>query len=110
MPQITIETIVERWKGLERPLFRGKLIDADGCKCAQGDVLSCAGFSDEDLRKMEQDFADTETARVLGISRTHAIWLRTVNDSIGGAPQIVLSNPEELVGPNAPILLAFWKY
>jgi hypothetical protein len=96
---VTIEKMVERWSGLERPLFKGKLIDPDGCKCAQGDVLSCAGWTDEQLRSLVQENADREVAKILGISKTHSVWLRVVNDSVGGAPQVVLSNPEELVGP-----------
>ena len=108
--EITISSIVKRWSGLERPLFKGKLIDTDGCKCAQGDVLSCAGFSDDELRRMAQSKADVETARILEISMAHSILLRSVNDKAGGAPQIVLSNPEQILGEKAPLLLAFWLY
>ena len=96
MSEVTIATMTARWSGLERPLFKGKLIDNDGCKCAQGDVLFCAGYTDEQLRKMKQSKADTETARVLGISRTHAVLLRQVNDKVDGAPQLVLTNPEQI--------------
>ncbi len=110
MSKVTIQSMVERWSGLERPLFKGKLIDNDGCKCAQGDVLSCAGFSDDELRRMGQAKADKETARILGISKTHAVLLRQVNDSAGGAPQLVLSNPEQILGAKATILLAFWLH
>jgi hypothetical protein len=106
--EVTIANMVERWSGLERPLFKGKLIDNDGCKCAQGDVLSCAGFSDDELRRMDQAKADKETARILGISTTHAVILRLVNDQDDGAPQIVLSNPAKILGDQAPLLLAFW--
>jgi hypothetical protein len=107
---VTIDTMLERWSGLERPLFKGKLIDAEGCKCAQGDVLFCAGFTDAQLRNMEQSEADKETAKILGISRTHAVLLRYVNDKSSGCPQLVLSNPEQIIGDKAPILLAFWLY
>jgi hypothetical protein len=102
--------MAERWVGLERPLFKGKLIDYDGCKCAQGDVLFCAGYSDEELRSMSQNNADAETARLLGISRTHAVLLRNVNDRVGGAPQLVLTNPEQIIGDKAETLLAFWFF
>jgi hypothetical protein len=107
---VTIDTMLERWSGLERPLFKGKLIDAEGCKCAQGDVLFCAGFTDAQLRNMEQSKADRETATILGISRTHAVLLRNVNDKSRGCPQLVLSHPEQIIGDKAPILLAFWLY
>jgi hypothetical protein len=107
---VTIEAMVQRWSGMERPLFRGKLIDTDGCKCAQGDVLSCAGFTDDELREMTEYNADKEVARILGISRTHAVLLRKVNDKVGGSPQIVLSNPEQIIGDKSQLLLAFWLY
>jgi len=107
---VTIETMVQRWSGLERPLFKGKLIDRDGCKCAQGDVLSCAGFTDHQLRAMTQNKADKEVAAILGISRTHAVLLRNVNDKVGGAPQLVLSDPAQVIGDQAPLLLAFWLH
>jgi hypothetical protein len=107
---VTIANIVERWSGLEQPLFKGQLIDAEGCKCAQGDVLSCAGWTDQQLRELTQGKADVEVAKVLGISRTHAILLRHVNDKVGGAPQLVLSHPEQILGEKAPLLLAFWLY
>ena len=108
MKNVTIESIVERWTGLERPLFKGKLIDADGCKCAQGDALFCAGYTDAELRSMDQRKADKETARILGISITHSVLLRSVNDEQGGCPQLVLSNPEQIIGGKAPLLIAFW--
>ncbi len=107
---VTIEAMIERWSGMDRPLFKGKLIDTDGCKCAQGDVLSCAGFTDEQLREMTQFNADKEVAQILGISRTHAVLLRNVNDKIGGAPQLVLSEPAQIIGDQAPLLLAFWLH
>jgi hypothetical protein len=110
MSNVSIETMVERWSGLERPLFKDKLIDTDGCKCAQGDVLFCAGFTDEQLRQMTQDKADKEVASILAISRTHAVLLRNVNDKVGGAPQLVLSDPAQVIGNKAPYLLAFWLY
>ena len=114
--EVTIATMVARWSSSERPLFKGKLIDEDGCKCAQGDVLSCAGYTDKQLRRYAdgkdggQASADAETARVLGISRIHAVLLRQVNDAVGGAPQLVLTNPEQILGDKASLLLAFWKY
>jgi hypothetical protein len=110
MKHVSIESMVERWTSLKRPLFRGQLIDHDGCKCAQGDVLFCAGYTDEQLRGMAQSKADAETARVLGISRTHAVLLRNVNDKQGGCPQLVLSHPEKVLGDKAQILLAFWLH
>lgn len=108
--KVEISDIVTRWQGRERPLFKGCLIDDDGCKCAQGDVLSFAGYTDKELRKMAQHSADKITAKLLGISITHAVLLRRVNDSVGGAPQLVLTNPEEVIGNKAPMLLGFWHF
>jgi len=107
---ITIPEIVNRWQSGERPLFRGRLIDDDGCKCAQGDVLSCAGYSDKQLRAMAQDKADSEVARILGISRAHAVLLRNINDKHDGCPQDVLIAPEKIIGDKARLVLKFWRY
>ena len=116
---------VARWSDPDtQPLFKGRLIDSDffdddgnftgnidgGCACAQGDILLHSGFSPQDLRTMGQIKADEETARLLGISITHAILLRSVNDSEDGCPQDVLTNPEKILGPHAPKILGFWLH
>ena len=103
------EFMVQRWTDPKsRPLFKGSLIDETGCKCAQGDVLSCSGWTDEQLRAMTQDSADSEVAKILGISRAHAVLLRQVNDAKDGCPQEVLSNPEKVLGDQADKVLSFW--
>ena len=94
--EVTIESMVERWNSLDKPLIRGSLIDDDGRKCAQGDVLSCAGWSDDALRRMDQYTADAEVARILGISRTHAVLLRMVGDYGEGEADDVLRAPEKI--------------
>jgi hypothetical protein len=114
---------VARWTDpARRPLFKGMLIDkgdVDGaapgepggpCMCAQGDVLFHNGFTPDDLRAMQQSRADEETARLLGISISHAILLRQVNDGEDGCPQDVLTHPEKVLGPNARGILAFWLH
>jgi hypothetical protein len=106
---ITPEFMVQRWTDPKsRPLFKGSLIDETGCKCAQGDVLACSGWTDEQLRAMTQDSADSEVAKILGISRAHAVLLRQVNDAKDGCPQEVLSNPEKVLGDQADKVLSFW--
>ena len=105
------ESVIQRWESRDRPLFKGKLIDANGCCCAQGDVLRHAGKSDAELRAMDQAVADRETARLLGISRTHAVLLRVINDTADGAPQSVLkaSGLRKILGPHWRLVLAFWR-
>ena len=111
MTTITPESMVQRWTDPKaRPLFRGSLIDDDGCKCAQGDVLACAGWTDDQLRGLSQDKADMEVAKVLGISTAHAVLLRGVNDKKDGCPQDVLAAPEKILGDQAGKLLAFWLH
>jgi len=107
---ITIEKIVRRWDSAERPLFRGCLIDKNGCCCAQGDVLRLAGKSDEELRTMKQYIADREVARLLNISITHSVLLRHVNDKNDGCPQDVLQNPEKILGVETTRILKFWRW
>ena len=111
MTTITPDSMVQRWTDPKaRPLFKGSLIDDDGCKCAQGDVLACAGWTDGQLRELSQDKADMEVAKVLGISTAHAVLLRGVNDKKDGCPQDVLAAPEKILGDQAGNLLAFWLH
>ena len=106
-----IKTLTARWATPEGTPFKGELISTDGCMCAQGQALHfIGGYSADDLRETKQPEADMETARLLGISTTHAILLRIINDSIHGAPSIVLTNPEKILGDQAPAVLAFWRH
>src|SRR5216684_1760500 len=108
---IDIPTICARWRDpTRRPLFKGKLIDDDGCYCAQGDILHIAGWSDDELRRPDQTKVDRDIAKLLGISRTHAVLLRQINDRMDGCPQDVLDAPEKVLGPQAQTLLAFWRH
>lgn len=116
----TLEQIIERWNSGEGKPYKGKLIDFDayeagtdniGCMCAQGQVLHLlGGWEPERLRQTEQVKADEATAKLLNISVAHAILLRDTNDSVDGAPAIVLTNPEKVLGDQAHIVLAFWLY
>lgn len=115
MMTLTIPAIVARWSDpSRRPLFKGQLIDIspDGtvCRCAQGDILHLAGWSDERLAQANQFEADAAVAALLGISRTHSVLLRHINDSADGCPQDVLTAPERVLGPHAHLVLAFWRH
>ncbi len=107
--EVTIESMCQRWRSSERPLFKGALIDSEGCCCAQGDVLRCSGFEDRQIRETNQMAADKAVAKILGISTTHSILLRQQNDKSDGCPQDVLSAPEKILGSEAQRILAFWK-
>jgi len=116
----TIEQLIARWDSPYGHPYKGQLIDWDayeadptdiGCMCVQGQALHLlGGMSPEKIRTMEQSSADRETAKLLGISRTHAVLLRNTNDSIDGAPAIVLTHPEKVLGDQAPTILAFWRH
>ena len=107
----TIDEMVARWNDpTARPLFKGLLINEDGCCCAQGDVLRVSGWTDEQLRNVSQRKADREVAKLLGISLTHAVVLRYINDSADGCPQNVLAHPERILGDQAQRVLAFWRH
>jgi hypothetical protein len=113
-----IAELLERWDSPEGHPYKGSLIDwaayeADpsdiGCMCAQGQALHLlGGWSPQKLSDTAQDDADTETAKLLNISRAHAILLRSVNDTQDGAPAIVLTHPEQIIGDHARQVLAFW--
>jgi hypothetical protein len=104
---------VARWSDpAARPLFKGKLIDDDGCCCAQGDVLRVCGWTDDQLRATAQSDADAEVADLLGISRFHSALLRHVNDQSDGCPQAVLTEAglAAILGPNWRLMLAFGRH
>jgi len=113
------EKILSFWKDPRNIPFKGHLISseppAEGqppttCMCAQGQVLHiAAGLSEEDLLQMEQIDADKEVAELLGISVSHSVLLRVINDTTEGAPSDVLTNPEKYLGPNYETVLDFWK-
>jgi predicted metallopeptidase len=106
---MNVDELLARWP-TEIPM-KGKLIDPDGCMCAQGQVLHyVGGLTPDDLREMEQDDADRQTAELLGISRAHAVLLRVINDDMPGAPTCVLTEPEKVLGEQAQRVLAFWRH
>jgi hypothetical protein len=115
-----IAEILARWDSGEGKPYKGSLIDREayeadptniGCMCAQGQVLHLlGGWSAKKLGSTEQDKADRETAKLLNISIAHSILLRSVNDKVDGAPSIVLTHPEKILGDQAHIVLAFWRH
>jgi len=79
--------------------------------CAQGQVLHFLdGVPAEGLRDYSQTKADKRVAQILGISRAHSILLRIVNDKQDGAPACVIRNPEQVLGDQAFVVLAFWRH
>jgi hypothetical protein len=115
-----IAELLARWDSNEGKPYKGSLInwaayEADetniGCMCAQGQVLHLiAGWSPTKLRDTEQDKADKATAELLNISIAHSILLRSVNDKADGAPSVVLTHPEKILGGQAQTVLAFWLH
>ena len=113
-----IKEIIARWDAGDGKPYKGSLIDwrayeADpenmGCMCAQGQVLALAGgWTPDRLRDTEQAEADAETAKLLNISRAHAVLLRNINDRQDGAPSIVLAAPGKVLGDKWGKLLDFW--
>ncbi len=115
-----IAEIITRWDSGEGKPYKGSLIDWSdyerdtaniGCMCAQGQVLHLlGGWSPKKLRDTDQRKADKATAKLLNISIAHSILLRSINDKQDGAPSIVLTNPEKVLGDQARIVLAFWLH
>ena len=115
-----VADMLRRWDNGDGKPMKGSLIDYSayeenpgdlGCMCAQGQVLHLVGgMSPKEIKNLEQKEADERSMKELGISRAHAILLRNVNDSVDGAPSIVLTHPEKVLGDEAPAILAFWKY
>jgi hypothetical protein len=117
-PTQTISEILARWDAGDGKPYKGNLIDWDAyneggdtlsCMCAQGQVLSLVGgWSPAELRDAAQTKADRETAKLLNISRGHAILLRNINDKQDGAPSIVLTDPAKVLGDQWSKLLDMW--
>jgi hypothetical protein len=115
-----IAELLERWQTDEGKPYKGKLIDqsayeADpgniGCMCAQGQALHLlGGWTPERLWHAEQSEADMATAKLLNISRSHAVLLRLINDQADGAPAVVLTDPGKVLGDQWSKLLDFWWY
>jgi hypothetical protein len=115
-----LDALIARWDSNNGKPYKGRLIDwhayeADsqniGCMCAQGQVLHLVGgWTPQRLRVAQQSDADKATAKLLNISTAHAVLLRSVNDKIDGAPSIVLTHPEKVLGDQAHIVLAFWRH
>lgn len=114
MTQVSIPDVVARWDDpATRPLFKGQLIDENGCCCAQGDILrTYCGWDDIALYngRGNQTEVDKEIADALGISLFQSVLLRVVNDRHDGCPQDVLRAPERVLGGQAPCLLAFGRH
>lgn len=118
IPDLT--PILTRWATDEGRPYKGKLIDQAayakdpdniGCMCAQGQVLHLIGRWDaKKLATTAQSAADKATAALLGISTAHAVLLRNINDNQNGAPAIVLTHPERVLGDQAQTVLAFWRH
>ena len=106
----TVEELLDYWPG--NIPFKGSLVSNDGsCMCAQGQALHFLdSMSAEDLRSFCQAKADKRIAELFGISRAHAVLLRVINDKQDGAPTVVVRNPEQVIGDQAHIVLAFWRH
>ena len=114
----TISDLIARWNTDEGRPYKGALIDLKafyvepdsiGCMCAQGQVLHLVGGWDAyRLNSESQSTADAATAKLLNISRSHAVLLRIVNDNADGAPAVVLTDPEKVLGDQWSKLLDFW--
>lgn len=106
----TVEELLDYWPG--NIPFKGRLVSNDGsCMCAQGQALHFLGnLTIDELRNISQPDADSRVAELFGISVAHSVLLRIVNDSQEGAPSSVIRNPEQVLGDQAQIVLAFWRH
>ena len=112
-----IEELKKLWDTDEGKPYKGCLIEPEsidggiGCMCAQGQVLHfVGGWERTDLIGTNQFTADIEVARLLDIPIVQSVLLRKVNDSVDGAPRVVLDEPEKILGENASEVIAFWRH
>lgn len=115
----TIQDALAYWESGDGRPYMGNLIDRKsyeknpdslGCMCAQGQVLVLSGKRtvEELLDGMEQTLADKEVAEIWNISTAHSILLRKINDSVSGAPFIVIADPGKVLGDKWSKVLDFW--
>jgi hypothetical protein len=106
----TVEELLDYWPG--NIPFKGSLVSDNGsCMCAQGQALHFLdNMSADDLSNLGQEEADKRVAELFGISRAHAVLLRVINDTEDGAPSSVIRNPEQVLGDQAHVVLAFWRH
>ena len=105
----TVEELLDYWPG--NIPFKGSLVSKDGsCMCAQGQALHFLDkLNPSDLRMINQADADKRVAELFCITRAHSVLLRIVNDRQDGAPTSVIRNPEQVLGDQAHVVLAFWR-
>lgn len=114
----SITELLASWETAEGEPLKGDLIDISrykrgdlSCMCAQGQLLYVVGkWSAERLTCTSQGKADTAVARLLNISRGHAILLRKINDQEEGSPALVLTDPSRIIGRAWNTMLDFWWY
>jgi hypothetical protein len=106
----TVEELLDYWPG--NIPFKGSLVSDDGsCMCAQGQALHFLdGYNPSDLRNIDQATADKRVAELFDISRSHSVLLRIINDRQDGAPSSSIRNPEQVLGGQAHVVLAFWRH
>lgn len=106
----TIDELLDYWPG--NIPFKGDLVSKDGsCMCAQAQALHfLGGLTIDELRSLNQRTADKQVAKLFGISLAHSILLRIINDEWEDAPSCVIRNPEQVLGDQAPAVLAFWRH
>jgi hypothetical protein len=106
----TVNELLDYWPG--NIPFKGSLVSKDGsCMCAQGQALHFLdGVTSAALRDYTQAAADKRVAELFGISRAHSVLLRIVNDRQDGAPTSVIRNPEQVLGDQSHVVLAFWRH
>jgi hypothetical protein len=108
------QEMVNFWKNSREIPFKGHLIfdeNGENCMCAQGQVLIRHGqYTIDQLKKLSQEKANKEVARILNISIAHSILLYIINDREKGSPEDVLGNPERYLGPNYEAVLKFWWF
>ena len=106
----TIKELLDYWPG--NIPFKGSLVSEDGsCMCAQGQALHFLDrLTVDELRDIGQLAADRRVAKLFDISLAHSCLLRIVNDCQEGAPSSVIRNPEQVLGDQAQVVLAFWLH
>lgn len=118
---IALDARLAHWDTSEGRPFMGQLFNRAryeknpsdlGCMCAQGQSLHLiGGWTVKMLMELGvQRKADLAVAKLFNISVAHSVLLRQINDSVPGAPSIVLTDPGKVLGDQWSKLLDFWWF
>lgn len=108
-PNETKAAVIARFRTGEENVDRPTVLYDPKTKryCPQGDILhTFGGWSNRQLMRNTQLFADTAVAKLLGITRFESAIIRHLNDNYSNDPFEILDEPMKHLGPEWESIVA----